>query len=284
MSIKDILVHLDGSPRSDARLDLAVALAADHGAHLVGLHVIDPLPPAGLYGYAAASALYDQTNLLANIVQGSKDEAAQVEQKFRERLRRDGVLGEWRLLEGDPSTIVALHGRYSDLVVVGQHDRDTMLSGRDARLSFTVLMSSGRPLLVVPYAGTFAKIGRRVLVGWNATPEAARAVNEAIPLLRAAAKVTVLSINPKLGIGGDGDIPAADIALHLSRHGIMAQAAQTIVEDISEGDALLSYAADVDADLIVCGMYGHSRWHEAVFGGVTRSLLQQMTVPVFMSA
>ena len=144
-------------------------------------------------------------------------------------------------------------------------------------------MASGRPLLMVPFAGDFPVLGQDVLVGWNASAEAARAVNDALPILQRARKVTVLSVNPRRGIRGDGDVPAADIALHLARHGIRAEAAHTVVTDIGEGDALLSYAADIGADLLVTGMYGHSRLREMVFGGVTRSLLAEMTVPVFMA-
>ena len=122
-----------------------------------------------------------------------------------------------------------------------------------------------------------------MLVGWNATAEAARALNDALPILQLARKVTVLSINPRRGIRGDGDVPAVDIALHLARHAIHAEAAHTVAKDIPEGDALLSYAADIGADLLVCGMSGHSRMREMVFGGVTRSLLTEMTIPVFMA-
>jgi nucleotide-binding universal stress UspA family protein len=144
-------------------------------------------------------------------------------------------------------------------------------------------MTSGRPLLVVPFAGSYEAVGHNVLVGWNGSGEAARAINDALPLLKQAKKVTVLAINPRHGIGGDGDVPAADIALHLARHGVTAEAAHTIASDISEGDALLSYAADLGVDLLVCGMYGHSPLRERAFGGVTRSLLTEMTVPVLMS-
>jgi nucleotide-binding universal stress UspA family protein len=93
----------------------------------------------------------------------------------------------------------------------------------------------------------------------------------------------VLAVNPKHGIAGHGDVPAADIVLHLARHGVKAEAAHTIAKDISEGDALLSYAADLGVDLIVSGGYGHSRAREMVFGGVTRTLLEEMTVPMLLS-
>ena len=117
-----------------------------------------------------------------------------------------------------------------------------------------------------------------MLIAWNASRESTRAVNDALPLLAGATMVTVLAVNPRHGIKGHGDVPAADIALHLARHGVKAEAAHTVAKDISEGDALLSYAADLGVDLIVCGGYGHSRAREMVFGGVTRTLLREMTV------
>jgi nucleotide-binding universal stress UspA family protein len=136
---------------------------------------------------------------------------------------------------------------------------------------------------VIPFAGDFPVIGEHVLVAWNASREATRAVADALPLLSRARAVTVLAINPRHGIGGHGDVPAADIALHLARHGVRAEAAHTIATDIPDAEALLSYAADIGADLIVAGGYGHSRARELVFGGVTRSLLKEMTVPVLLS-
>src|SRR3954454_13493204 len=145
------------------------------------------------------------------------------------------------------------------------------------------MLSSGRPVLAVPYAGQFERVGERVLVAWNASRESTRAVNDALPLLRGAKVVTILAVNPRQGIEGHGDVPAADIALHLARHGVKAEAAHTVAKDISEGDALLSYAADIGADLIVAGAYGHSRARELVFGGVTRTLIAEMTAPVLLS-
>jgi nucleotide-binding universal stress UspA family protein len=150
-------------------------------------------------------------------------------------------------------------------------------------VTVTTVMTSGRPVLAIPFAGDFPTLGERVLVAWNASREAARAVNDALPLMAAAKQVTVLAINPQRGIGRQGDVPAADIALHLARHGVKAEAAHTVANDISDGEALLSYAADVGADLIVSGAYGHSRARELVFGGVTRTLIAEMTAPVLLS-
>jgi len=283
MALKDILVHLDASPRSDAWLNIAAALAVKHGAHLTGLAVVDLPPPEVFYGFPSAFMDVQRAEDVIERMRASRmEEAATVEAKFRDRLRRDGLAGEWRVVEGDTGEVLALHGRYADLTIVGQPDPAAEDAARSGDLSLGELMAAGRPLLVVPFVGSFETLGTNVLVGWNASREAARAVNDAIPLLQSARKVTVLSINPRRGIGGDGDVPAADIALHLARHGIKAEAAHTVASDISEGDALLSYAADIGADLLVCGMYGHSRLHEFAFGGVTRALLEAMTLPVFM--
>jgi nucleotide-binding universal stress UspA family protein len=144
-------------------------------------------------------------------------------------------------------------------------------------------MLAGRPILVVPYAGHFARIGQRVVIGWDASREAARAVNDAMPLLAAAEAVTVLTIDPEQSPRGHGEIPGADIALHLARHGVTAQVERTVSAGIGIGNTLLSRAADLEADLLVMGAYGHSRVRELLLGGVTRTMLTSMTLPVLMA-
>lgn len=284
MALKDILVHVDNGNRSEARVNVALGLARRHGAHLTGLYAADI--PNTEYFYGAT--LPFSGGGAEQVVQRMRADAAAastgMETAFRDRLRREGLEGEWRFVEGHVPATVALHARYADLTIVGQPNpydaRDD--AGGDATV-VTPLMSSGRPVLVIPFAGDFRVIGEHVLVAWNASREAARAVNDALPLLEQAKKVTVLAVNPKQGIAGHGDVPAADIALHLARHGVKAEAAHTVANDIPDGEALLSYAADIGADLIVAGGYGHSRAREMVFGGVTRTLIEEMTVPVFLS-
>jgi nucleotide-binding universal stress UspA family protein len=144
-------------------------------------------------------------------------------------------------------------------------------------------MQAGRPVLVYPYAGKFDAAPKHVLISWNASREATRAVTDAIPFLRAAQKVTVLAINPKTSAEGHGDIPAADIALYLSRHGVKAEAMADPAVQIDIGNYLLSRAADLSVDMIVMGAYGHARMRELVFGGVTQTIMREMTVPVLLS-
>ena len=279
MALKDILVQVDGTAQSAVRLDLAAGLARQHAAHLTALHVIDPiLNDPMLYGDASGLAV------LIDQARGEAQQAAgEIETRFRERLRSDGIAGEWRLSEGRTADAVLLHARYADLVVLGQQDPDNpRLSGWGAVIEQT-LFASGRPLLIVPYAGQFETIGRNVLIGWSATRESARAVADALPLIAAADNATVLAIDPRGGLAGHGEVPAADIALHLARHGIKVTAAHTASGGVSPGDVLLNYATDNDTDLLVIGGYGHSRVRELVMGGVTRTILQRMTIPVLMS-
>ena len=284
MALKDILVHLDRTPRSGVRLEIAAALARKQGAHLAGVYVMELASPPVFYGDPTGFAdvrLVEE--MLRKMREAATAEARPVEGGFRERLRRDGIEGEWRQVEGRASETVALHARYADLAVLGQPDPKASDFTSAAQVPLAALLSSGRPVLIVPYAGSFPAVGERVLVAWKSSREAARAVNDALPLLREARSVTVLAINPEEGVAGDGDTPAADIALHLARHGVKAEAAHTVATTIPEGDALLNYAADMSADLIVAGGYGHSRLRELAFGGVTRTLLTTMTVPVLLS-
>ena len=283
MPYKDILVHLDDTPRSSVRMDIAVRLAAASGAHLTGVHAIN-LPAASMfYGYSMTVASPGPEDLIETLRVEALERVAPIEAAFRERARQEGLDGEWRVVEGDPGTMVALHARYADLAILGQPNRHEKQSDGGDHIPVSVLMSSGRPALVIPYAGKFDTISQHILVAWNASREAARAVNDAMPLLQTAQKVTVLSINPEPGIDGHGDVPSADISLHLARHGVKTEAAHTVARDIPDGEALLSYASDIGADLIVAGAYGHSRMRELAFGGVTRTLLNEMTVPVLFS-
>jgi nucleotide-binding universal stress UspA family protein len=174
-----------------------------------------------------------------------------------------------------------LHARYADLTVVGQ-GIDLKDAPHDlAFLPEELALGVGRPVLVVPRYGTFETFGERVLIAWNGSREATRAVHDALPLLTRATKVTVLSIDPEPDSGAR--VPSADITLHLARHGVSAEADSTVALDMAVGDMLLSRAADLGANLLVMGAYGHSRVREMVLGGATRHILQHMTVPVLMS-
>jgi len=282
--LKDILVHLDATERSGVRLRLAAELARRHQAHLTALYVVDLTLPVLVASDPGGGAIL--ADLLDDMRRDALAGAAKVEAAFREKLRIEGLEGEWRQVEGSTPQAVALHARYADLTVLGQAGPE---GGPDApgyaaaAVMEEVLFTSGRPVLLVPFAGRFETVGRRVLIGWNASREAARAVNDALPLLARAELAMVLAVNPRRGLGGHGDEPGADIALHLARHGVRVEVQHAVAPEIGEGDVLLNTAADQQVDLLVMGGYGHSRLREPVLGGVTRSLLRQMTVPVLMA-
>lgn len=185
---------------------------------------------------------------------------------------------------GYPGDTLPRAARYCDLTVMTQHDPDDEHAFRAPHLAADVLLQSGRPVLVLPYAGdgVFAP-PRRVLVGWNASREAARALRDALPLLRGAANVEVAVFETPEDVDLDhGDVPGADIGLWLARHGVKVEV-RYVPTGVGAGEALLSHAADMGADLIVAGGYGHSRLREAVLGGVTRTLLSSSPVPVLLS-
>ena len=280
MALKDMLVHLDASEQGAARLDLAASLAAAHDAHLVGLHVTEIRLPPGLTADAGGAAL---GLVMARLREEDAAEAASAKARFEDRIRRDGLMGEWRAVLGRAVETVAMQARHADLTILGQPQPDSDNARFSEDLLEGVLFASGRPVLMVPYAGRFGAVGSRVLIGWNATREAARAVADAMPFLSGAEEVVLLAINPSQGLEGHGELPAADMAQHLARHGVKASAQQVVSRDVPEADVLLNTAADLGADLIVMGAYGHSRLRQMVFGGVTRGILSRMTVPVLLS-
>jgi nucleotide-binding universal stress UspA family protein len=276
MTFKSILVHVDTTRRCAQRVAYATALAQKHDAHVIGLSVVSSYPlPALAMGEMTASLIESQ-------MQQAVADADEAEKKFGEAMKDSGLNYETRRFEGEIADAVAINARYADVTVVGQAAADEEDMSAADFLAEQIVLAAGRPILVVPYAGKFDTTGSNVLVAWNASREATRAVNDALPILQLADKVTVLSVNPE-DTGGHGDIPSADISLHLARHGVKVEASQTVAHDIDAGNAILSRASDVGADLVVMGAYGHSRLREIVLGGVTQTLLSHMTVPVLMS-
>jgi len=276
-AFKDLLVVLDTSRSCATRLDVATALAVRFGAHLTGLYTSPPPQvPAMIESQLTPELVELQMRTLS-------EATARVQELFKRRGEGPGFTSEWRAREGEAGEIATLHARYADVTIVGQVDPESDELGATSDLPERVVLGAGRPVLVVPYAGTFKTVGQRVLVAWNAGREATRAVNDALPLLEGASKVTVLVVNPRPGLHGHGEIPGSDIALHLARHGVPAEASALKSDDVEIGALLLSQAADLDADLIVMGAYGHSRLRELVLGGASREILRSMTVPVLMS-
>ena len=283
MGFKDILVALDTARPARGRVELAAALAERFAAHLIGLHAALPAEAPrrrGYFDYFDHSLL---DPLYREYEQKTQRESEATRHLFEEAATRHGLSAEWRTASGYPSEVTALHGRYVDLIVLGQPDPDDPQAMLFRPLPEEVALAVGRPILVVPYAGSWKEIGRRVLVGWDASREATRAINDAMPLLAGAQAVTILAVDPADGPAGHGEVPGADIALHLARHGVKATIEATVSAGIGAGNALLSRASDLEADLLVMGAYGHSRVRELLLGGATRTVLESMTLPVLMA-
>jgi nucleotide-binding universal stress UspA family protein len=275
MSLKDILVHVDHSPSCKERIRAAIKLAQLHDAHLTALYVMSkPMIPGFIEAQLSKEVIKAQ-------IAATENAAKDIETMFASLSEGEGVRTEWRCVEGDMVEQVMLHARYADLTVLGQRDAKTSEAPGADEIPDQILLRSGRPVLIIPHSGTFETIGRHIMVAWDGSRLATRAVNDGISLMEKADKVDVLAVDPKNA--HHGDIPGADISLHLARHDINAEAEHLVSDKLSAGDSLLSYAADNGIDLIVMGGYGHRRWREVVLGGVTRHMLKHMTVPVFMT-
>ncbi len=278
-SLRSILLHLDASPRSAVRMQLARQLAEEHDAAVTAL-------------YATAPTLLDIPLVMSDGASGALPLLLQLEDERRDAahtLFEQANAGasnrpmQWRELRATPVIRgVAEHSLCTDLMVLGQFDADDVRAlGVPQDLVASALIASGQPALVVPYAGEFKTVGRRMLVAWKPTREAARAVCAALPLLRRAERVH-LSAPPDEAPGGGCGVPELEAFLRL--HGVAVEIARHgAVPEEEPGEGLLSLAADVDADLLVMGCYGHSRARELVLGGASRTVLKSMTLPVLMA-
>lgn len=298
MAYKTILVHVDEAPNSAARILLAGELALQEGAHVVGIAT------TGISRFLYQNETVDQNDPnLARHLAVLRERAGQALAEFAPRLQALGVQSfEQRILDDEASAGLSLMARHADLVIVGQLDP----RGRGPDVPAEVLAGSGKPVMVLPLgartSGTIAVThdgiassggpapARHILLAWNASREAGRAAQDALPLLRRADSVTVAIFDAEARPGVFGDPPGSAILAWLERHGVVA----SLVLGQSERQGLLKRPADVggqllalaserDCDLLVLGAYGHSRFRETLMGGVTRSVLAGTTLPLLLS-
>ena len=281
MNYRSVLVLVDTTPQCSARLATAVALAARHDARLTGLHIMPKLPMPSLDRVEGFAAGLQEARLVR------RKSATTAESAFRSAAAglRDVA---WEVEDADEileiGTRICRRVRCVDLAVVGQVAPDQPVESAPSRLIERLVVDAGRPVLIVPYSGRFENAGKRVLIAWNQSREAARALSDAMPILRHADQVWVLTIDETGGLAtASGDRRAQNGIAHLADHGITARPLHDITGEVKAGDIILSRISDQGADLLVLGAYGHSRMRELVLGGVTRDILQHMTVPVLMS-
>lgn len=274
MSFKTILVHIDNSERAPARIALAARIAGEHGAHLVGAAA------TGLPRYIFYGSNVDITRTVLDAqLQILIDGANEALDRFEAIAA--GVAGlsfERRMVDDDEGPALAGQARYADLVVLSQADPNVPLTRIAPDLPSYVMLHSACPVLVTPFAGAPAAAGDHALVAWDESVQASRAVAGAMPLLRRARKVSLVVYNADAA----QRLAGADIALYLARHGVNVEVLHEETE-YEIGFALIELAGRLEADLLVMGGYGHVRLREVVLGGVTQTVLSNMTIPVVMS-
>ncbi len=276
MTYKDILVYADTTKAATARLNYAATMAKAHKAHLTALHVeTRPFVPADILN----------TGMAAQVLQWQRElrrhQSEEVRAMVEAASQRNDINIEWRNVIGDIDDSILLHAHYQDLLVLSRDGDPLDLNEPIEPSPSNIVISSGRPIVVLPLDKTIASYGQRVLIAWKSTPEAARAVHDALPILTQAKVVTVMEVNPAQP--ADQHIAGSDIAQHLARHGVRVNVAPIYADDMDAGNLILTRADDLEADMIVMGAYGHSRLREIVLGGVTRHILENATIPVLLS-
>jgi nucleotide-binding universal stress UspA family protein len=272
MNITDLLVYMDNSESRTSTVRSAQKLAEQFNAHLTGLYVV---PPVYIPVYSGAAV---PTVALAEMEERVANMAKQAEQDFEKMTSTWQSRVSWISAEGEVVSVIKNQARNHDLVVMGRLDPDGDDYSNTGVLE-QVILESGRPVLIVPQNGIQGEIGKRILVAWNGKREAVRAIHDALPFLKLADAVDIVSVNAPM----DEDIPCAEIAVHLARHGVPVETEKSHVHKHDVGIHLLSLATTYGADMIVMGAYGHSRVREIVLGGATRHILNSMSVPVLMS-
>jgi len=277
MSYKTILVHCDASRTVGSRLATAADVAQRFEARLVGLHAREPFEVLSFVDGGMAMG-----PLMEAYEAGCEAAEKTAQSAYDKATKGRNFPAEWRVTEAFSDDALAVNARYADLLVIGQADPDDPAGSRND-LPEAMAFATGRPVLVVPQIGAPSSVGKTVMLCWNASRESARAAADALPFLQAAEKVIVLVVDPEVSADRHGQEPGADVAAWLARHGVKVTVQRDVAADAKIGEIILSRAADHGVDLIVMGIYGHSRLREMVLGGVSRTLLSSMTVPVLMS-
>lgn len=275
---KRIAVHLEQDSACIRRIRIAIQLATEHDAELLGIYV-SYLPPQYVFDDAIVP-----DSVYAALQRNLSEERQKVDDMFRREARAAGVTCHWLTSQGLPDQALALHSRCCDLLIMSQADPDGSDSVIAPRLIEAVIMSAGRPVLMVPWAGEFSRVGRRVLLCWDRGRESARALSDAAPILQNATSLLALTIDPQPDSIRSRDTEPRDFLAYCSAHGYpVPREAVSESNGAGIGDIILNAAGEDDCDLIVMGANGHCRLREWVMGGASRALLESMTIPTLFS-
>lgn len=279
MGYKTILAVLDTPKNAQQITDFSISLAEQFQSHVIGLHAealatVPLVAPMEIPDPSTVQALQDMAHA----------ETLDVEKIFRERATRNGTSHEWRSFlssAGFSASSLVDSARNVDLVIAAQGE-NTVLSESRAELE-NFLFESGRPVLLVPYILKEPKPIKRVLVAWNGSREAARATFDALPFLKAAEAVEVFTVDPAETRTQSSAMAGAEIAATLARHGVNVTVVRQESDQLPASAAIENRLSDSSIDLLVMGAYGHKRWWEMLFGGVTRTVLESMTALTLLS-
>ncbi|TVO78720.1 universal stress protein [Sedimenticola selenatireducens] len=276
MALKDILVHIDDTPYCERRFKIALQIAKQNEAGITALFArADPslkgFEPNMKKRHEAHEALSEK-----------------IHSRFAKLADKAGITLTWVTAKLPSSSDqvtnqVIQQTQQSDMIIVGQHDNKSADGSVPEDMPEHLVLETGRPVLIIPYAGEFKSVGKKVVVAWTSGRESVRALNDAIPLMGEAKKVKVVAINPKKNTKKESGVTAEQAAAHLTRHGIKTESDQFSTRGVDEGNLILNCLADERADLLVMGAYGHHRFRELILGGVTQKVFENMTTPVLMS-
>jgi nucleotide-binding universal stress UspA family protein len=278
MTYKTVLLHVDETQSSLKRTLLAHSIASKFDAHLTGI----ALTGISRYIFESTDLGVGDPNIMLHL-SALRERAERAISQFKQTSMELGASTSEDVIANDEANGgLGLRARYADLIIIGQSNRNEPSPSVMSDFPEFMIVNSGRPVLIVPHAMTKTTIGEQSVVAWDGSRESARALTDAIPLLKLSKLTHVLIINPNQDDQTHGDEPGADIALFLTRHGIKVEVT-TRFSSHDKGACILSACKELGADLLVMGGYGHSRFREMIMGGTTRTILESMEIPVLMS-
>jgi len=278
MSYKTMLAVLRSLKDCDPVLDTAIAFASQFESHLIGLHT----EPSMQVAFTAPMEIPDPIAYQQD-AEAAEARSAEIEEHFRHRCETEGISFEWRSLRspsGDNAVSAVSSARRADLVIAQQRDPENTSDYADLE---ALVFESGRPVMFVPYVGTKTRQAKTVLIAWNGTREATRAVFDSLPMLEAAEKVEIFTVDPKDTLEQSAAVAGAEIAATLSRHGVNVTINSQLSGGVPAASIIENRMSDIQADMLVMGAYSHSRLREFLFGGVTHTLLDSMPNLTIMS-
>ncbi len=278
MTYKTILIHVDETPSSVKRTQLAHAIAQQFDAHLTGI----ALTGISRYIFESTDLGVGDPNIMLHLT-ALRERAEKAITRFKQASAELSIsTSECVIANDEANGGLGLRARYADLIVIGQTNLHEPSPSVMSDFPEFMIVNSGRPVLIVPHALTQLTLGTQTVVAWDGSRESARALTDALPLLKLSKLVHLLIINPNQSEPAHGEEPGADIALYLARHGIQVDIT-TRFSTHDKGTAILNVCKELGADLLVMGGYGHSRFREMIMGGTTRTILEKMDIPVLMS-